>query len=247
MGDLGTRASDPPPPPEGRPPSRVIIEHIRPELDGGLFPVKRIVGDRLQVTADLLRDGHDKVAAAVHLRQFGESEWTVVPLRFVDNDQWGGGIPLTQVGKAGFVIEAWTDHFATWCDEVRKKRAAGQAVGLELAEGRALVEAAAKRAAGPVRSRLQACVARLDEPGREEGDHFALLLSTLLGLWMAQAADKGDATYSPLRVVTVDRAAARFPPGTRCSRAARAPIPRGRRPLPIVSVVFRPCASSDLT
>ena len=43
-----------PPLPETKtPPSSIIIERVRPELDGGRYPVKRVVGDVLQVSADI--------------------------------------------------------------------------------------------------------------------------------------------------------------------------------------------------
>jgi starch synthase (maltosyl-transferring) len=46
----------------------VIIEHVRPEIDGGRFPIKRTVGERLDVTADVFADGHDVVAAVLRDR-----------------------------------------------------------------------------------------------------------------------------------------------------------------------------------
>jgi starch synthase (maltosyl-transferring) len=42
---------------------RVAIEAVVPELDGGRHPVKRVVGDVLEVEADVFCDGHDKIAA----------------------------------------------------------------------------------------------------------------------------------------------------------------------------------------
>ena len=36
---------------EGRAPSRVVVENVRPEIDGGRFPIKRTVGEPVEVTA----------------------------------------------------------------------------------------------------------------------------------------------------------------------------------------------------
>src|SRR5437763_680640 len=47
-------------------PSRVIVEVVRPEVDGGRFPVKRTAGEDVAVTADVHADGHDVLAAALH-------------------------------------------------------------------------------------------------------------------------------------------------------------------------------------
>src|SRR5580765_4413071 len=43
--------------------SRVIVEHVRHEIDGGRFPIKRTIGERVHVTAAIFADGHDVVAA----------------------------------------------------------------------------------------------------------------------------------------------------------------------------------------
>src|SRR5262245_25934314 len=49
--------------------SRVVIEQVRPQIDGGRFAVKRAVGDVLTVEADIYCDGHDQIAAALLLRR----------------------------------------------------------------------------------------------------------------------------------------------------------------------------------
>ena len=40
-----------------RAPSRVVIDRVSPEVDGGRFAVKRVVGEALVVGADILCDG----------------------------------------------------------------------------------------------------------------------------------------------------------------------------------------------
>ncbi|HLZ64645.1 MAG TPA: alpha-1,4-glucan--maltose-1-phosphate maltosyltransferase [Aliidongia sp.] len=195
-----------PAPPEH--PSRIIIERVAPELDGGRFPVKQVVGDVLEVSADIYRDGHDKIAAALWLRCQDADAWRIAPMRHVDNDRWGGRIALDRIGAARFAVGAWTDHFASWRDEVAKKRAAGQAIGLELIEGRHLVEAAIERAAGDDRDRLSAVLghaAALDETASA-----AFLLSHQVAQAMARVPDYGDLTFQePAGQVMVDREAAR--------------------------------------
>ncbi len=42
-------------------PARVVIESVRPQVDGGRYPVKRVVGEEVQVEADVFADGHDAV------------------------------------------------------------------------------------------------------------------------------------------------------------------------------------------
>src|SRR3546814_15497281 len=61
--------------------NRIAIEKMTPELDGGRFPVKRVVGDTLTVEADVFGDGHDTIAASVRYRETGAGAWREAPMR----------------------------------------------------------------------------------------------------------------------------------------------------------------------
>ena len=65
-------------PPEGR--QRAVIENVTPCVDGGRFPAKRVVGDKVVVEADLFGDGHDLVAAALRYRHEHEEAWHETPM-----------------------------------------------------------------------------------------------------------------------------------------------------------------------
>jgi starch synthase (maltosyl-transferring) len=43
----------------------IIIECVTPEVNGGRYPANRIIGDMVSVGADLIKDGHDLLAARV--------------------------------------------------------------------------------------------------------------------------------------------------------------------------------------
>ena len=66
--------------PERRP-ERIRIERIWPQIDGGRYPVKRALGDRVQVWATLIRDGHEVLGGAVRYRPAGTRRWRDVPMR----------------------------------------------------------------------------------------------------------------------------------------------------------------------
>lgn len=139
--------------------ARIAIEGVWPEIDGGRFEIKRSVGDVLTVEADIFCDGHDKLGAALLYRRQGEREWHEVPMRFVDNDRWRGEFLLQKNARYLYTIIAWRDLFASWRDEVSKKHRAGQAISLELIEGRGLVETVvvdARRGSEDDRRRLEA-------------------------------------------------------------------------------------------
>ena len=72
----------------------ILIEHVRPAVDGGRFPVKREVGDRLEVSADILKEGHERLAAVIRYRADADPDWREAPFQPADNDAWTGSFPL---------------------------------------------------------------------------------------------------------------------------------------------------------
>lgn len=134
----------------------VYIEQVTPELDGGRFCVKRVVGDTVIVGADILKEGHDQVAARVLFRGPGELNWSVAPMTFdFDSDRWYGGFTVDRIGRWTFTVEAWTDRIGTWRAAFKKKLDAGQDVMNELLEAAQMARTAARNAgSGPSRASL---------------------------------------------------------------------------------------------
>ncbi|HEX6547116.1 MAG TPA: alpha-1,4-glucan--maltose-1-phosphate maltosyltransferase [Candidatus Dormibacteraeota bacterium] len=123
----------------------MVIENVRPELDGGRFAAKGSLGEPVQVEADIFADGHDLVSAVLRWRG-PDQEWREEPLKPVVNDRWAGEFEPRQAGLHDFDIEAWVDHFLTWEHELERRLEAGQNVAVELEAGALLVEAASRRA-----------------------------------------------------------------------------------------------------
>lgn len=129
----------------------MVIEAVEPQLDGGRYPVKRVVGDSVGVRADIFKEGHDVVCAVVRWRQVAPAaqaslEWDEVPMRAVGNDRFEAEFPLARNGRYAFAVEAWPDALRTWASEVQRKVAAGLTVASEIIEGAALLRLAAERA-----------------------------------------------------------------------------------------------------
>jgi starch synthase (maltosyl-transferring) len=184
----------------------VIIENVYPELDCGRYPVKREVGDRLEVWADLFKEGHDRLAAVLKYRENGAPEWGETPMSLYENDRWTGEFTLAKNARYEYTIEAWTDEFGTWRDEVGKKVDAGQNVELELVEGRRLVEEAFERSHD---KRLRETLAGYDASGYE--GRVALLRSEGVSELMGEHPDRTTSTVYPGTLeVVVDRERARF-------------------------------------
>src|SRR5207247_8732266 len=125
----------------------VVIEELQPLLDGGYYPIKRIVGEDLAVEADIFKDGHDVVAAVLKWRALGKREWRETPMTFVDNDRWRAVCTLYDEAIHEYTVEAWTDTFRSWQSEFAKKFEGGiSELRSEALEGAAIVAATAARA-----------------------------------------------------------------------------------------------------
>src|SRR6202012_5855199 len=144
-------------PAEGR--RRVVIEEVQPQVDGGKYPAKRVVGDLVEVTAAIFGDGHDHVAGRVLYRHEAEQEWNEAHFEPLTNDLWRARFPWDRIG-------AWVDHFDTWAHDLVKRldaqpdpkeptaQVTPQDIPLALRIGANLLEATAERAEGMDARRL---------------------------------------------------------------------------------------------
>ncbi|MEM7026191.1 MAG: alpha-1,4-glucan--maltose-1-phosphate maltosyltransferase [Pseudomonadota bacterium] len=190
---------------------RVVIERVAPEFDGGRHAIKRVVGDVVEVEADIFCDGHDKIAACIRYRAQDEGSWREAPMVLVDNDRWAGRFAVPRNRRYLYTIEAWRDLFETWRSEVMKKHDAGLDLSIELIEGRQLIERAREEAKGAEARALGKLLDQLAAQSDDEG----LLLQTMLGpdahALMVRAGIRTNATrYDKELEVFVDRPAAQF-------------------------------------
>lgn len=114
---------------------RVIIENVTPQVDNGTFPIKRITGQKIQITADVLADGHDVLEAAVHFKHEKEKKWTEVRLNSVPNDSFVGEFTVEKQGFYSYFVESWVDYALNWQYGITKKIKDNQHVKSELLEG----------------------------------------------------------------------------------------------------------------
>ena len=185
----------------------VVIEGVSPELDCGRYPVKREVGDRLEVRADIIKEGHDILAAVLKFREKGTRKWFEAPMTLINPglDLWGGSFDLPKNTRYEYTIEAWFDEFETWRSETGKKVDDGQVVELDLIEGRQLVQDAYSRSKD---KRLGQTLAGFDAAGYE--GRVALMRSGEVSELMRNHPDRSASTTYKKLEVTVDRERARY-------------------------------------
>jgi len=185
---------------------RLAIEAPTPCVDGGRFPVRRTVGTLVSVEADIIGDGHYKLAVALRWQPLGGA-WHETPMALINNDRWTASFPLECLGMHRYEVHAWRDAYTTYTDELFKKHKAGVPIALELREGAALVARAAARST-PAKADLAAAASRLAKTGPDA--QRDLLLSPALAALMATADDRPFATSFGPVPVQAERTAAGF-------------------------------------
>ncbi len=119
--------------------TRIQVQRVWPMLDCGRYPVKRTVGDEVDVWADVFSDGHDVLRAVVRYRPPGARRWGEAPMEPIGNDRWHGTFPVEALGRWQYTITAWIDRWASWRWEIDRKLEGGQKdLSSELLEGAAL-------------------------------------------------------------------------------------------------------------
>ena len=205
--------------------STVVIEHVDPELDGGRYPVKREIGDRLVVSADIFKEGQEVLAAVIQYRTINETSWRERPMYHFDNDRWSGHFDLSENTRYIYTIAAYADTFESWQQELMKKSQPPADtlneqleeqpfvvpdLRSELLEGQALLEAAAKRAQAPEQGRLQACLKQWTGL-RSQEQQIELALNGELGALVRHCQERASYTvYDRELEVVVDRPRARY-------------------------------------
>src|SRR5215467_9392898 len=138
-----------------RPPERVVIRGVKPELECGRFPIKRVAGETVIVEADIFADGHDAITAVVRYRHEDDEAWAEVAMEPLGNDHWRAKFPVENLGQYIYTIAGWVDPFQTWYKDFLKRIAAGQDITVDLQIGKALLNSAAERASGDDAQKLE--------------------------------------------------------------------------------------------
>jgi starch synthase (maltosyl-transferring) len=125
---------------------RVVIENVKPEIGGGVFPVKRVVGEKVTVEADIFSDGHDSISARLLYKKNGSSSWNESPMAYIENDRWRGEFTVRENENYLYTLAGWINHFATWQRDLMKKYDAGQDINVDILIGIQLILDAAERA-----------------------------------------------------------------------------------------------------
>jgi starch synthase (maltosyl-transferring) len=188
----------------------VVIEQVKPELDGGRYPIKRIVGETLEVTADIFKEGHDTIAGILRYKVHGDKHWQEVPMHHVDNDRWTGSFVLSENTRYLYSIGAYVRSFDTWQAELTKKHGVVPDLSSELLEGKAQLKDAMSQAKGPDTTMLKEWLGKWDAASSQEA-RIAIALDAELATLVAQHEQRAAwSTYPQELAVVADRERARY-------------------------------------
>jgi starch synthase (maltosyl-transferring) len=190
---------------------RVIIDRVRPEIDSGRFPIKRTVGEKIKVRADIITDGHDAISGLLLFRHEGAARWQAALLKGFSNDKWKASFKVTELGRYVYTLCAWLDRFKSWRRDFAKRLEAGQDVAMDLPIGAALVEETLARAPAPQQAWLAACAQELRSTRSQEPRARLALDPKLLARMERCLPDRTQMTFYPKTLaVVVDPIKARF-------------------------------------
>jgi starch synthase (maltosyl-transferring) len=189
---------------------RVVVEDVRPQVDAGRFPIKRVTGERVTVAADIFADGHDELSAVLLYRRVGDAAWREVPMAPTTNDRWQATFTVESVGRYEYTLEGWVDQFASWRRDLGKKADAGQDVASELLEGSELIRETVRRVPGSP-AELLAHADHLADAATPASVRVTFARSEDLARLMAAYPDRSTATrFDRVLEVLVERERARF-------------------------------------
>jgi starch synthase (maltosyl-transferring) len=121
--------------------TRIVIENVMPQLDGGINPIKRIVNQNVNVKGDVFSDGHDVIECCVKFKHENDKKWQEVRMTPSVNDEWHASFKVEKQGLYSYFVEGWVDYALNWQHGTERKIQDNQYVKSELLEGAEYVRA----------------------------------------------------------------------------------------------------------
>jgi starch synthase (maltosyl-transferring) len=196
---------------------RIVIQYPTPAVDDGRYPAKRVVGDTVTVEADIFRDGHEILRAVVRYKPPRARNWRETEMHRIDAHlggvRWAATFEVDCPGRWEYTVEAWTDVFGTWRDELQRKVAAQQHnLAGEISEGVQLLSSAVDNAQTKSdRALIEHAISTLaDEDVPEAAKHDIALGPELFGTIERIEPRHGAVSIEPPLAIEVDRTLAKL-------------------------------------
>jgi starch synthase (maltosyl-transferring) len=203
---------------------RLVIESLSPQLDGGRYAIKRLIGSVVEVGVNIFKDGHDLIGAHILYRPVqasdgpssrreggGVADYRQAPLTYrFDVDRWYGSFKADRLGHWEYTVEAWPDRYGTFRSDLGKRLNAGQDVRSELLDGAEILTKLARFLKGDASKRIKEAARRLADPSLSLEERLRIAFADDVLETVRIPLLPGDATrLTPLPLV-VDRIEAGF-------------------------------------
>ncbi len=195
-------------PPDGR--QRAVIDAVSPVVDGGRFPIKRVIGDHVTVDADVFADGHDALVCTLWVRKPNGKTWSRTRMAPVGNDRYRASFVVGELGVYHYTVRAAIDPFGSLCHELARRPTDDPDLALVFQQAAAMIGGVAARASAREGRPLRA-VQVLLEGEAAPADKRAALLDRALAERMGRLASHPHETVLETEfAVRVDPERARF-------------------------------------
>ena len=188
---------------------RVVIENISPQIECGSFFIKRVVGERVSVVADVLGDGHDVIQAEVLFRHESEKKFSSIRMEPIGNDVYKASFRVKKQGFYEYKIQGWVDHSLNWQHGIQAKLKDGQHVKSELLDGVQFLKYLAKNVPVKSKPRLKKWEAAFEDDSKY-GEAVKAAVSESLHRQFVAHPQRFLANTSKILQVYVDRKKANF-------------------------------------
>ena len=193
---------------------RAVIDAVLPSVDGGRFAVKRVAGERMDVTAHCFADGHDVLRVVMQWHAEGDSARHEVAMTLLNNDIWEASFVPPFPGRYFYTVAAWVDGFASWRHELTR-RVDDDDIRIAARLGAIEVAAAATRAGGADRVELQRLADELERSAADRSIECTSLKAMALDEELEQLATRYpdrrlEARFGMELPLVADRTLARF-------------------------------------
>ena len=101
--------------------SRIVVENIAPQVNSGKVFIKRVVDEIVNVTADVLVDGHDVLQANLLFKHEADKKWSEVRMLPTANDQYIASFQTLKQGFYTYKVEGWVDYALNWQHGIGRK------------------------------------------------------------------------------------------------------------------------------
>jgi starch synthase (maltosyl-transferring) len=190
---------------------RLVIESLSPQLDGGRYPIKRLLGKVVDIGVNIFKDGHDLIAAHILYRPVGTLEFRSAPLTYhFDVDRWFGSFKADRLGRWEYTVEAWPDRYGTFRSDLGKRLNAGQDVRSELLDGADILLKQSRFLKGDAGKRIKEAAEKLADPRLTLEERLRVAFADDVVETVRAPLLPGDATRLAPLPLTVDRAEAGF-------------------------------------